>query len=98
MRVLAVILFLLAFRPFLGWSQLYFPNEQYYNNEIERYFNNHPTNKSFTNSHLSIRPILDVRTTSDSIYFKDSKHYYWITQKLFKLILKINYLIDLEQY
>jgi hypothetical protein len=31
-----------------------------------------------------MKPVLDKRTNRDSIYFKDGKHYYWITQKLFK--------------
>jgi hypothetical protein len=66
-----------------GYSQLYFPNEQFYTNEIDRYFLKDSSNKAFFNSHLSIRPILDKRTNSDSIYHKDSKQYYWITQKIF---------------
>lgn len=84
MRTLAIILLLLALQPFSGRTQLYFPNQQYYTTEIDRYFLSHDSLKTFANSHLSLGPILDLKTNRDSIYFKDTKHYYWITQKIFK--------------
>lgn len=85
MRVRRIIFtFLLIAIPFLGVSQLYFPNEQYYNGELDRYFVRDSSTQTFYNSHLSMKPVLDKRTNSDSIYFKEGKHYYWITQKIFK--------------
>ena len=81
----ALIIFLVVSNFSLsGFSQLYFPNETYYNNEIDRFFLKDSVNKTFFTSHLSVKPVLDSRTNSDSIYYKDSKHYYWITQKIFK--------------
>jgi hypothetical protein len=106
MRGLLVILFTVGILYQNGIAQLYFPNEQYYNTEIERFFYQDSASKSFFNSHQSLKPILDSRTNSDSIYFKDTKHYYWITQKLFKenfLIFKgdnfwcsVDPIVDLE--
>jgi hypothetical protein len=66
------------------YAQLYFPNEQYYNSEIERY--NLKKNKTlgYYQKHLTIKPILNYKTNSDSIYHSDGNYYYWITQKLFK--------------
>jgi hypothetical protein len=64
-------------------AQLYFPNENFYNSEIERY---NLANDSISNyqKHLSAKPLLDTKTNSDSIYASPGKYYYWITQKLFK--------------
>jgi len=84
MRGLLVILFTVGIFYQNGIAQLYFPNEQYYNSEIERFFYRDSSSQSFFNSHQSLKPILDSRTNSDSIYYKNTKHYYWITQKLFK--------------
>lgn len=105
MRVLICTLIFTGFFAFTGKAQFYFPNEQYYTGEIDRFFLKDSA-KNYTNSHLSIRPILDKRTNCDSIYYKNSKHYYWITQKIFKenfLIFKgedfwcsVDPVIDLE--
>ncbi|MBD3636914.1 MAG: hypothetical protein HUJ25_06175 [Crocinitomicaceae bacterium] len=84
MRELLIIILVVGGFGSLGYGQLYFPNEQYYNNEIDRIFLSDSANKTFFNAHLSLRPILDKRSNPDSVYYKDSKHYYWITQKIFK--------------
>lgn len=84
MRALVLISVLIVILPLSGRAQLYFPNQQYYKTEIDRYFVEHDSLKTFANSHLSLGPILDKKTNRDSIYYKDSKHYYWITQKIFK--------------
>lgn len=85
MRVRRIIFTLiLCCSAYSGFTQLYFPNERYYNNEIDRYFMNDTVIQSFHNSHLSLKPVLDKRTNPSRIYFKNSKQYYWITQKIFK--------------
>ena len=35
-------------------------------------------------AHRSMRPILDKKNNTDSIFFTESKHYTWIGQKIFK--------------
>ncbi|UKN03420.1 hypothetical protein K6119_07815 [Paracrocinitomix mangrovi] len=84
MRAYLSIFILMSFSWFKAYGQLYFPNEQYYNSELDRFFLKDSVNQNFYNSHQSLKPILDKRTNPDSIFYKDSKHYYWITQKLFK--------------
>ncbi len=64
-------------------AQLYFPNESYYNSEIER-LNLSNDSLSFYQSHLSVKPIMDKKTDAKAIYQTNGKYYYWITQKLFK--------------
>lgn len=64
-------------------AQLYFPNQNYYNSEIER-LNLSNDSLSFYNTHLSVKPIMDKKTNAQSIYHTGGKYYYWITQKLFK--------------
>ncbi len=64
-------------------AQLYFPNENFYNSEIER-LNLSNDSVNFYQKHLSIKPILDKKTNSEAIYQTEGKYYYWITQKLFK--------------
>jgi len=64
-------------------AQLYFPNQNYYNSEIER-LNLSNDSLSFYNTHLSVKPIMDKKTDAQSIYHTEGKYYYWITQKLFK--------------
>ena len=78
------ILFLGLLYGFAGYGQLYFPNVTYYNNEIERLSFDSDYTESYYNSHLSLKPILDKRTIPDSLYKSNGKHYYWITQKIFK--------------
>lgn len=68
---------------FSASSQLYFPNENYYHSEIER-FNLNSENTNNYQKHLSSKPLLDTKTNSDSIYNSTGDYYYWITQKLFK--------------
>lgn len=85
MRVSRIIFFFMLFViSNNGLSQLYLPIEQYYNNEVDRFFMKDSSTQNFYNSHLSLKPVLDKRTNTDSIYYKDTKHYYWITQKIFK--------------
>ena len=87
-------------------AQLYYPLENYYQGEIERWAFTDSGKVEFYNHHLSSRPILEARTKSDSIYASYDKRYYWITQKLFKenfLIFKgedfwcaVDPIVDLE--
>lgn len=84
MRAYLIILIFIGSFSLKGHAQLYFPNEGYYTNEIDRFFLTDSSTQTFYNSHLSLRPVLDKRTNRDSIYFKNTKHYYWITQKIFK--------------
>ena len=67
-----------------GRAQLYLPQTNYYQAETERQFFNEVLEKNYFNSHQSLRPLLDKRVQSDSLYSSQGKHYYWITQKLFK--------------
>ena len=83
MRAALIIFLVVGNFGLVGYGQLYFPNESYYNNEIDRFFLKDSSNKTFYKSHLSIKPILGTRTNPDSIYFKDIKNYYWITHKIF---------------
>jgi hypothetical protein len=62
---------------------LYFPNENYFHSEIERYNLSNDT-IDFYKQHLSSKPILDNKSNRDAIYHAEGKYYYWITQKLFK--------------
>lgn len=84
MRTNVYIFLLTLFTSSIGYSQLYLPQTTYYNSAIERIALSDTTNTSFYNRHLSMKPILDFRTNSDSIYYSSEKHYYWITQKIFK--------------
>ena len=83
MRVALIIFLVVGNFGLVGYGQLYFPNETYYNNEIDRFFLKDSANKTFYSSHLSMKPILGNRTNLDSIYYKDKKNYYWITHKIF---------------
>ncbi|MEX1001476.1 MAG: hypothetical protein WDZ35_05115 [Crocinitomicaceae bacterium] len=67
-----------------SYAQLYIPDQQFYTSEIDRVFLKDSAQKTFFNSHLSLRPVLDKRSQPDSLYKKDKNYYYWITQKLFK--------------
>ena len=67
----------------ISFAQLNIPNSDFYNREIERYAYL-DSNLSLYNSHLAVRPILDIRTQPDSIFKRPGEYYYWITQKLFK--------------
>jgi hypothetical protein len=73
----------LIFIPTNSIAQLYFPNSNYYNSEIERF---NLSSKETTNhqKHLSVKPILDSKSNRDSIYYSSRKVYYTLTQKLFK--------------
>jgi len=73
----------LLLTPTCSIAQLYFPNSNYYNSEIER-FNLNSESTTTHQQHLSIKPILDSKTNRDSIYYYDRKVYYTFTQKLFK--------------
>ena len=84
MRALLIIILVVGNLGSLGYGQLYFPNESFYNNEIDRNFIQNSDQKTFFSSHLSLRPILDKRSNGEDIYAKETKQYYWITQKLFK--------------
>jgi len=64
-------------------AQLYFPNESFYNSEIER-LNLSKDSTDFYQNHLTVKPILDKKTEANQIYKSEGKYYYWITQKLFK--------------
>ena len=84
MRAILIIILVVGNFGLSGYGQLYFPNESFYTNEIDRNFLQDSVGKTFFRSHLSMRPVLDTRTNSEAIYFKDMKQYYWITQKIFK--------------
>ncbi len=84
MRVRILILLIIGLSSQIVKGQLYLPNQRYYNNSAERLFSKHDSLRNFHNSHQSMKPLRDSRTNSDSIYHKGGKHYYWITQKLFK--------------
>lgn len=100
-----ILLYLLLI-GFCGRAQLYLPLTTYYNNAAESLALSDTNKQNFYATHLSLKPILDFRTNTDSLYFSDEKHYYWITQKLFKenfLIFKgedfwisIDPILDLE--
>lgn len=69
----------------IGRSQLYLPLTTFYTNNIEENaFADTNFNDTYYKEHLSLKPILDQRTDTDVLYNKEGKHYYWITQKLFK--------------
>jgi hypothetical protein len=79
----SIFLLMFVLTSFFANSQLYFPNETFYNNEIERlHLQSQP--KGYYGQHLSVKPILDNKTQSDSVYQSKGEYYYWITQKLFK--------------
>jgi len=67
-----------------GRAQLYYPLENYYQGEIERFALRDSSAIDFYKHHLSSKPILQSRTQPDSIFSSYSKQYYWLTQKLFK--------------
>ena len=99
-----LLLFLLT--CFYARTQLYLPLVNYYNDEAQRYELKDTNSLNLFQSHQSFKPILDLRTNTDSLYFNSEKHYYWITQKIFKknfLIFKgddfwvsIDPILDLE--
>lgn len=64
-------------------GQLYLPLNNYYQNEAERHFLRDSVS-SIAGSHRSMKPILDKKTYPEKIYNSEGKHYYWITQKIFK--------------
>lgn len=84
MRIRVHILIVLLLAGFWSKAQIYLPNVAYYNNEVERFNLDTSTQHTFFNAHLSLKPLLDKRTNTDSIYASYGKHYYWITQKIFK--------------
>ena len=84
MRVATIITFLFLILSQGASAQLYFPNQHFYTGQIDKVFMQDSSVRNYHNSHLSMRPVLDKRTNPDSIYFKNEKYYYWITQKLFK--------------
>lgn len=66
-------------------SQLYFPNEPWYNGEINRARLQDTVRDDYYKSHLSMKPLMDKHITQpDTILSTDRKCYYWLTQKLFK--------------
>lgn len=69
---------------FISRAQLSFPVEEYYHRSADRFFLTDSTEHDFYNQHLTSKPILQERSYPDSIFFDNSKQYYWITQKLFK--------------
>lgn len=77
-----LILFLLT--SICARTQLYLPLVNYYNDETQRFALRDTNSVNLFQSHLSFKPILDLRTNTDSLYSNSEKHYYWITQKLFK--------------
>ena len=79
----AIALLWLMFTPYNLLAQLYFPNSNYYHSEIERFNLNSELTTNYQ-KHLSVKPILDLKTNRDSIYYSKRKVYYTLTQKLFK--------------
>lgn len=83
-KQLTIFLFLLAcLHISSAFGQLYLPLNAYYQNEVERQFLTDSAS-TLSNAHLSMKPILDKRTNAENIYQSQGKHYYWITQKIFK--------------
>jgi len=71
--------------PIQGIGQLYFPNETFYISEIHRLRMQDSVKANFYESHLSSRPVMDYHVrNADSVTASYGKHYYWITQKIFK--------------
>jgi hypothetical protein len=90
-----------------GSAQLYLPIEDFYTGEAYRLaIKDSSKTENYFKNHLSLKPILDKRTSTEKITHSDEKYYYWITQKLFKehfLILEgedfwcaIDPILDLE--
>ena len=84
MRLNLLLIIVFTFCRQYSWSQLYFPLENYYNGEIERRFVHDSSSADFYRQHLSSKPVLQSRSDPDSLYYSAEKHYYWLTQKLFK--------------
>lgn len=69
----------------LAYGQLYFPNQEFYNCEIERNRLQDSLKENFYRSHLSIKPLMENHVTkAEDILQSNSTHYYWLTQKIFK--------------
>ena len=83
MRLISFI-FLGLMCSYNALAQLYYPNETFYNSELERSFLHEGKNNSHHFSHNSLKPLQETHTIDDSIYYDGSKQYYWLTQKLFK--------------
>ncbi len=84
MNPLLYILLLTVLLCYKAKAQLYIPNVDYYNGELNRVFLTDSANQTYYNSHLSLKPVLDKRTNPYKLYKSEGKFYYWITQKLFK--------------
>jgi len=84
MQLRFLILLIISLFSQNGKSQLYYPLENYYIGEIERFALRDSSQIDFYKHHLSSKPILQSRTEPDSIFKTYSKQYYWITQKIFK--------------
>jgi len=67
-----------------AYTQLFFPNESYYNGQIERFRLRSDSSINHYQTHLSMKPVMETIALKDSVLFDDSEHYYWITQKIFK--------------
>ena len=68
-----LLLFLLT--GFYARTQLYLPLVNYYNDEAQRYELKDTNSLNLFQSHQSFKPILDLRTNTDSLYFNSEKHY-----------------------
>ena len=84
MQLKSNIFFCLLLMSMSGWSQLYLPLTSYYQHESQRLILSDSIEHTYFNSHQSLLPILDKRTSNEGIYASQGKHYYWLTQKLFK--------------
>lgn len=78
------ILLLFAFHVSRGFTQRYLENEDFYNRSAVKYFMQNDSLSTFRQAHLSMKPLAENRVAYDSIFHRDGKYYYWITQKLFK--------------
>jgi len=77
-----LLLFIISWH--IGRAQLYYPLENYYHGEIDRFALRDTLTEDFYTQHRSSKPILQSRTEPDSIFSSSKKQYYWATQKLFR--------------
>jgi len=66
-----------------SYAQLNVPDSHPYTQSIYQLFLSDSVTKP-NNSHLSLKPIHESRTESETIFKDEGDYYYWITQKLFK--------------
>jgi hypothetical protein len=81
LKIITAIIFVLMLNQ--TTAQLNIPNVQSYNNSVYKLFLK-DSNSHYASTHISFKPISDLKYKPSSIYIDEGKYYYWITQKLFK--------------